>query len=95
MNVTPVESTTLATVGYDDESARLQLEFCNRAIYQYFDVPSAVHKALLTAASKGNYFNTTIRGRYRFARVEALPSAAARPAPAGGERSQGEAWPAR
>jgi hypothetical protein len=94
MKVTAVESTTLATVGYDDESGQLQLEFCNRAIYRYFDVPSAVHRALLTAASKGNYFNTTIRGRYRFARVQALPSDAG-PAPAGVARSQGEAWPAR
>src|ERR1017187_10191600 len=36
MNVTTVESTSLATVAYDDARKLLQLEFCGRAIYQYF-----------------------------------------------------------
>jgi hypothetical protein len=34
MNVTTVESTTLATVAYDDARELLQLEFRSRAIYQ-------------------------------------------------------------
>jgi hypothetical protein len=63
MNVTPVESTTLATVAYDDAQALLQLEFRSLAIYQYFGVPPAVHAALLRAPSKGSYFNRVIRGR--------------------------------
>jgi hypothetical protein len=41
MNVTTVESTSLATVAYDDARKLLQLEFCSRAIYQYFGVPAA------------------------------------------------------
>src|ERR1039457_3294368 len=49
MNVTTVESTSLATVAYDDARKLLQLEFCSRAIYQYFGVPAAVHAALLRA----------------------------------------------
>ena len=66
MNVTAVESTTLAMVAYDDDRELLQLEFRSRAIYQYFGVPSAVHAALLRAPSKGNYFNRFIRGRFPF-----------------------------
>ena len=66
MNVTPVESTTLATVAYDDAQALLQLEFRSLAIYQYFGVPPAVHAALLRAPSKGSYFNRVIRGRFRY-----------------------------
>src|ERR1039457_1469150 len=57
MNVTAVESTTLAMVAYDDARELLQLEFRSRAIYQYFGVPAAVHTALLRAPSKGSYFN--------------------------------------
>ena len=53
MNVTAVESTTLAMVAYDDARELLQLEFRSRAIYQYFGVPAAVHTALLRAPSKG------------------------------------------
>ena len=66
MNVTTVESTSLATVAYDDAWELLQLEFCSRAIYQYFGVPAAVHAALLRAPSKGSYFNRVIRGRFPY-----------------------------
>jgi hypothetical protein len=66
MNVTAVESTTLATVGYEDARELLQLEFRGRAIYQYFGVPAAVHAALLRAPSKGSYFNRVIRGRFPY-----------------------------
>lgn len=69
MNVTAVESTTLATVAYDDARELLQLEFCSRAIYQYFGVPAAVYAALLRAPSKGSYFNRVIRGRFPYSVV--------------------------
>jgi hypothetical protein len=69
MDVTAVVSTTLATVGYDCARALLRLEFHSHAIYQYFDVPAAVHKALLEAPSKGRYFNRPIRGQFRYRRT--------------------------
>jgi hypothetical protein len=75
MNVTAVESTTLATVAYDDARELLQLEFRNRAIYQYFGVPSAVHAALLRAPSAGKYFNRVIRGRFPYALGSHAPAA--------------------
>lgn len=69
MKITPVESSTLASVGYDESSDLLQLEFRSRALYRYFAVPAAVHQALLAATSKGRYFNQAVRGQYRFVRV--------------------------
>ncbi len=66
MNVTAVESNTLATVAYDDARELLQLKFRSRAIYQYFGVSVAVHEALLRAPSKGSYFNRAIRGRFPY-----------------------------
>jgi hypothetical protein len=66
MNVTAVESTTLATVAYDDARELLQLEFRSRGIYRYFGVPAAVHAALVGAPSKGSYFNRVIRGRFPY-----------------------------
>jgi hypothetical protein len=66
MLVTAVESTTLATVAYDQARELLQLEFCSRAIYRYSGVPAAVHAALLSARSKGSYFNQAIRGRFPY-----------------------------
>jgi hypothetical protein len=69
MNRTVVESTTLATVAYDDVRELLRLEFRSRAIYQYSGVPPAVHQALLQAPSLGVYFNRVIRGRFPHALV--------------------------
>ena len=66
MNTTAVESTTLATVAYDDARELLQLEFRSRVIYRYFGVPAAVHEALLRAPSKGGYFNRFIRGYFAY-----------------------------
>jgi hypothetical protein len=66
MHVTTVESTALATVGYDQARELLQVEFCGRAIYHFFGVPAAVHQKLLGAPSKGRYFNQAIRGRFPF-----------------------------
>jgi hypothetical protein len=66
MNITAVESISLAAVGYDNALGMLQLEFRSRAIYQYFGVPAPVHEELLGATSKGKYFNRFIRGHFPY-----------------------------
>jgi len=69
VNITPVESTTLATVAYDEARELLRLEFRSQAIYHYLGVPPIMHHALLNASSKGRYFNLAIRGRFPYKRV--------------------------
>ena len=64
MNVKPVESTTLAAIGYDEGREILQLEFRSHSVYRYFGVPGSVYEALVAASSKGRYFNGTIRGHF-------------------------------
>jgi hypothetical protein len=66
MRVTAVESTTLATVAFDEAQALLELEFRSQEVYQYFGVPPAVHEALLAAPSKGGYFNQAIRPWFQY-----------------------------
>ena len=83
MRVATVESTTLATVAYDEARELLRLEFCSRAVYQYFSVPAAVHQSLLAAPSKGRYFNEAIRGRFSYRLIpdfDAAPRCAEIPA---------------
>lgn len=65
----PVTSSSIATVGYDEDSATLEIEFEGGAVYQYFDVPSAVHAELVGAGSVGAYHAQQIKGAYRYARV--------------------------
>ena len=74
MRVDTVESSTLATVAYDEARQLLQLEFCSRAVYQYFRVPSAVHQSLLAAPSKGRYFNQAIRERFPYRPLAGSPT---------------------
>lgn len=93
MKITPVESSTLASVGYDESSDLLQLEFRSCAVYRYFAVPAAVHKALLAATSKGRYFNQAIRSQYRFVRVGRPVNGA--PAPVRSASQRGATWLAR
>ena len=69
MNITAVESTTLAVIAYDDAHEILQLEFRSRAIYRYFGVPAPIYEAMLEAPSKGRYFNRAIRGSFRYSRA--------------------------
>lgn len=77
-----VESSTLAAVGYNARRKLLQLEFCSRAVYHYFGVPSPVHRALLSEPSKGRFFNQSIRGRFPYrlvsGRLEAQDAVAVR-----------------
>ena len=81
MRVTAVESSTLVTVSYDHAQRLLQLEFCSRAIYQYFRVPAAVHQSLLDASSKGRYFNQAIRGRFPYRLISDFDAALKRAEP--------------
>ena len=74
MLVAGVDSTTLARVSYDPARGLLQLEFCSRAVYQYFGVSPSVHAELLQARSKGGYFNRAIRGHFPYRRVAAFPA---------------------
>lgn len=72
MQVVTVESSALATVGYDEARELLQVEFGCGTIYHYFGVPAAVHQQLLAASSKGCYFNEAIRGRFPFCPIPEL-----------------------
>lgn len=61
MDRVPVESSNLASVGYEPGTATLEIEFHKSGIYQYFGVPAHVHEELMAAASKGTYFDQHIK----------------------------------
>ena len=70
MERTPVESSNLASVGYDPTSATLEIEFRKSGIYQYFGVPSSTYDELMSAGSKGTYFDQNIKkGGYSYSKV--------------------------
>ena len=64
---TPVTSTAINSVGYDANSHILEIEFTSHEVYQYLNVPQAVANGLISAPSKGQYFNSYIKtGGYQF-----------------------------
>ncbi len=69
MNRIPVRSSNIRSIGYDEASGTLEVEFHNGSIYQYYEVPEIVYRNLMHASSKGSYLHRHIRGRYPFQRV--------------------------
>ena len=60
----PVTSSVLVAVGYDADTAELEIEFRSGDVYRYYAVPARVHRELLAAESPGAYFNRAINDRY-------------------------------
>jgi hypothetical protein len=61
MNRTSVKSSNLQSVGYDEETRILEVEFKNGDVYQYLNVPVSIFTGLLSATSKGSYFDTYVK----------------------------------
>ena len=69
MNRTPVSSSNVASVGYDEATSTLEIEFNNGSVYQYFDVSESIYQELIAASSVGGYLATQIKGKYRYSKV--------------------------
>jgi hypothetical protein len=64
---TRVESSAIASLGYEAQRGILEIEFSSGMVYQYFDVPPDVYRQALAATSKGQWFNEAIRDRFAYA----------------------------
>jgi KTSC domain len=62
-----VESTNIASVGFDDGD--MEVEFVSGHIYIYHDVPEAEYQAMLGADSIGKHLHS-IKGRYESTRLK-------------------------
>jgi hypothetical protein len=65
-----VESSNLASVGYDSKKKILEVEFNHGGIYQYFDVPESEYNKLMKASSHGKYFVNNIKDDYEYERIK-------------------------
>ena len=70
MERTPVQSSDLASVGYDRDSSTLEVEFLNGSVYQYFGVPESIFNGLMSAPSKGTFLDQFVKkAGYSYARI--------------------------
>lgn len=69
MEMIRVNSSNVASVGYDSDNSTLQIEFNNGTLYQYFDVPETIFIGLRDAGSVGGYLAEHVKGTYRYSKV--------------------------
>ena len=69
MERTYVPSTNISSIGYDEATETLEIEFLSSAIYQYFNVPLNMHERLMRADSKGKLLHMYIKNAYPYSRV--------------------------
>ncbi len=65
MDMTPVRSSAIEAVGYDASTCRMRIRFTGGNEYDFCGVPEAVYQGLMSALSKGTYYNDHIRDRYQ------------------------------
>ena len=63
-----MDSTSIASIGYDPRKRELEVEFRDSGdVYLYFEVPDEDHQAFMSAESKGTYLNLVFKLRgYRY-----------------------------
>ena len=66
-----VKSVILRSVGYDDSTKILEIEFHSGLVYQYLGVPSKVYTDLMRSGEIGKYFSDKVRTRFRTKQVVA------------------------
>jgi hypothetical protein len=64
-----VESSNIASVGYDADTSTLEVEFLNGAVYQYFEVSEDLYHDMLRASSPGSYLNQYVKHAYSYSQV--------------------------
>lgn len=69
MERSSVASSNLRSVGYDQPSGTLEVEFVSGSIYQYYGVPQNMYEQMMSAPSKGQFLNTYIKNQYAYSRT--------------------------
>ena len=64
-----ITSSDIASIGYDEASETMEIEFHATGVYRYFSVPKSVYDSLLATPSPGKYFLQNIKGKYAWERA--------------------------
>lgn len=70
MDRTAVESSNLQSIGYDTDEETLEIEFKNKSVYQYYNVPLSLYLDLIDSESKGGFLSKKIKNAgYRYRKI--------------------------
>ena len=70
MNFTPLESSMVLGIRYDEGLKHLDVIFRTGEKYRYKNVPRSVFDELMSAESHGQYMHKKVLGRYDFQRFD-------------------------
>ena len=65
-----VNSSGVISVGYDDWSKTLEIEYPGGGVYGYAHVPEVLYRDLLAAESKGRFVNLYIKPYFEYEEIE-------------------------
>lgn len=69
MNRNQVASSNVRSIGYDNATQTLEVEFHSSAVYQYYGVPAILHQEIMRTPSKGQFLNQYIKNAFPYSRV--------------------------
>jgi hypothetical protein len=65
----PVNSSDIASIGYDEAGETLEIEFKATGVYRYFSVSKNVYEEFARTPSPGKYFLQHIKGKYAWEKI--------------------------
>lgn len=65
----PVNSSDIASLGYDVVTQTLEVEFHATGVYRYFSVPVEIFETVRASPSAGKYFLQHIKGKFAWEKV--------------------------
>ena len=67
MNMIPVSSSNIASIGY--YNGTLYVAFNRGGLYTYSGVPESIYHGLMSASSHGSYLASHVKGIYPYRRI--------------------------
>lgn len=64
-----VDSSNVKSIGYDEDTQELYVDFLNGSSYKYSGVPQSVFEDFQNASSKGQFLHYEIKGRYDYQKI--------------------------
>lgn len=70
MQMFSVASSSISSIGYDEDTYTLRIIFHDSGVYDYQSVPPIIVQQFLNASSKGKYYAAHIKGRFNRVRIQ-------------------------
>jgi hypothetical protein len=64
-----ISSSNIVSVGYDEASQTLEVEFRDGAVYQYYNVNQNMYSEFMQSSSKGQFLSYQIKNAFPYSRV--------------------------